>query len=152
MRTIRNSAVLALVFLPGMVFGGAHFDGNWHTRLTCPPKGNTDGYTWEFPAVIQNSNFHGEHGVAGQPGYLLIEGPIAENGNARLSANGIIASREYAKGAFAHQGESYSYSIKAQFTGSTGSGARDTGLGVVGRPCSFEFTREQGSQSGPPAK
>ena len=143
MRSIRPLVVTALIFLPAASFGGERFDGNWQTKLTCPPKGNTEGYTWQFPAVIQNSNFHGEHDAAGQPGYLLIEGPIADDGNARLSANGIIASREYAKGVFAHQGESYSYEIKAQFKVTTGTGARNQGLGVVGRPCTFEFTKQQ---------
>jgi hypothetical protein len=142
MRSIRLLIAIVLIFLPAASFGGERFDGNWQTRMTCPPKGNTEGYTWQFPAVIENNNFHGEHGTAGQPGYLLVEGPIADNGNAKLTANGIIASREYAKGVFAHQGESYSYSIKAQFSESTGSGARDTGLGVVGRPCTFEFTKQ----------
>ena len=45
-------------------------------------------------------------------------------------------------GVFAHQGESYSYDIKAQFNETTGTGARNTGLGIVGRPCTFEFTKQ----------
>ncbi len=114
MRSIR--LLIAYPYLlAGSFIWRRRFDGNWQTKMTCPPKGNTEGYTWQFPAVIQNNNFHGEHGTAGQPGYLLIEGTIADDGNAKLTANGIIASREYARGVFAHQGESYSYDIKAQF-------------------------------------
>jgi hypothetical protein len=146
MRSIRLLVAIILI-LPAVSFGGNRFDGNWQTKMTCPPKGNTEGYTWLFPAVIQNNNFHGEHGTAGQPGYLLVEGPIASNGNAKLTANGIIASRDYAKGLFAHQGESYIYDIKAQFNETTGTGTRNTGLGVVGRPCTFEFTKQQPSGS-----
>jgi len=142
MRSIRLLGVIALIFLPAVSFGGDRFDGNWLTKLTCPAKGNTEGYTWQFPGVIQNGNFHGEHGTAGQPGYLLVEGSIADDGSAKLTASGIIASREYAKGVFAHQGESYSYDIKAKFTGTAGTGARNQGLGVVGRPCTFEFTKQ----------
>ena len=93
------------------------FDGNWLTKLTCPPKGNTEGYTWEIPSVIQNSSFRGERGTAGEGGYLLIEGKIAEDGKAKLSANGIVASRKYARGVFAHKVEEYNYNIKAQFKG-----------------------------------
>ncbi len=142
MRSIRLLVAIILIFLPAVSFGGEKFDGNWQTKMTCPPSGNSQGYTWQFPAVIQNNNFHGEHGAADQPGYLLIEGTIADNGNAKLTANGIVASRAYAKGVFAHQGESYNYDIKAQFTETAGTGARNAGLGIVGRPCTFEFTKQ----------
>jgi hypothetical protein len=92
--------------------------------------------------MIQNGKFKGEHGTAGQPGYLLIEGPIAEDGSAKLSANGIVTSRKYARGVFAHESENYSYNIKAKFKETEGSGARDEGLGIVGRPCTFDFVKQ----------
>jgi hypothetical protein len=150
---MRNAVKLlfacALIFLPGTSIAADRFDGNWQTKLTCPPKGDTQGYTWQFPGVIQNSVFHGEHGTAGQPGYLLIEGKIKEDGAAKLSANGIVASRKYARGIFAHQGEEYSYDIKAQFKETEGTGAKSEGLGIVGRTCSFEFVKQPpASQSG----
>jgi hypothetical protein len=118
------------------------FDGKWLTKLTCPAKGNTEGYTWQLPTVIQNSSLRGEHGTAGEPGYLLIEGKIADDGSAKLSANGIVASRKYARGVLAHKGEDYSYNIKAKFQDAEGTGTRDTGLGVIGRPCTFDFTKQ----------
>jgi hypothetical protein len=121
---------------------GGRFDGNWQTTLTCPPKGNTEGYTWQIPSVIQGSNFRGERGAAGQPGYLLIEGKIAPDGHAKLSANGIVTSRKYARGVFAHGGADYSYDIKAEFKDTEGTGVRNAGLGIEGRPCTFEFTRQ----------
>jgi hypothetical protein len=141
-QAVRLVVVCALVFLPGLLIAGEHFDGKWLTTLTCPAKGNTEGYTWKIPSVIQNGNFKGEHGTAGQPGYLLIEGPIAEDGSAKLSANGIVYSRTYARGVFAHEGENYSYNIKAKFKETEGSGARDEGLGIVGRPCTFDFVKQ----------
>ena len=110
--------------------------------MACPAKGNTEGYTWQFPSVVQNSGFRGEHGTAGEPGYLLIEGKIAVDGAARLSATGIVASRKYARGVFAHKGEEYGYNIKAQFQDAQGTGTRDAGLGVVGRPCTFDFVKQ----------
>lgn len=118
------------------------FDGKWLTKLTCPEKGNTEGYTWQFASVIQNGNFHGEHGTAGEPGYLLIEGKIAKDGGAKLSATGIVASRKYARGILAHKGAEYDYNIKAQFEDTKGTGTRDAGLGVVGRPCTFDFVKQ----------
>ena len=141
-QAVRLVVVCALVFLPGLLIAGEHFDGKWLTTLTCPAKGSTEGYTWKIPSVIQNGNFKGEHGTAGQPGYLLIEGPVAEDGSAKLSANGIVYSRTYARGVFAHEGENYSYNIKAKFKETEGSGARDEGLGIVGRPCTFDFVKQ----------
>jgi hypothetical protein len=142
LQAVRLMVVCALVFLPGLLIAGEHFDGKWLTTLTCPAKGNTEGYTWKIPSVIQNGNFKAEHGTAGQPGYLLIEGPIAEDGSAKLSANGIVYSRKHARGVFAHEGENYSYNIKAKFKETEGSGARDEGLGIVGRPCTFDFVKQ----------
>lgn len=146
-KTVRSLAICAILFLPGIAIAGERFDGNWLTKLTCPAKGNTEAYTWQFPSVVQNGNFHGEHGTAGEPGYLLIEGPIHDDGSAKLAANGIVASRQYARGLFAHKGADYSYTVKAQFKETEGAGTRDQGLGIEGRPCTFEFTRQPGPQS-----
>ena len=141
-KVARPLAVMALVLLPAVSIAADPFDGNWATKLTCPAKGDTEGYTWTFPSVVQNSNLRGEHGTAGQPGYLLIEGKIAADGSAKLAASGIVASRDYARGVFAHKGESYSYNVKAQFKATEGSGTRDQGLGIVGRPCTFDFAKQ----------
>ena len=134
--------ICALILLSGISVAGERFDGNWSTKLTCPAKGATEGYTWQFASVIQNNNLRGEHGTAGEPGYLLIQGKIADDGNAKLSATGIVASRKYARGVFAHKGEDYSYDIKAQFKEKEGNGVRNEGLGIVGRPCTFEFVKQ----------
>jgi len=142
-KTVQLMVGCALMLLSGISISGERFDGNWLTKLTCPAKGNTEGYTWQFPSVIQNSNLRGEHGTAGNPGYLLIEGKINEDGSAKLSATGIVASRKYARGVFAHQGGDYSYNVKAQFNGTQGTGARSEGLGIVGRPCTYEFVKQQ---------
>jgi len=141
-KSVRFVAILALVMLPAVSFAVERFDGKWLTTYTCPAKGNTEGFTWKFPSVITAGNLRGEHGTAGEPGYLLIEGPIAENGSAKLSATGIVASRKYARGAFAHGGADYSFEIKAQFKESEGTGTRNEGLGVYGRPCTFEFVKQ----------
>ncbi|MGC1463572.1 MAG: hypothetical protein WA802_15320 [Terracidiphilus sp.] len=142
LKAVRMVVVCALVFLPGLLIAGEHFDGKWLTTLTCPPKGSTEGYTWKIPSVIQGGNFKAERGKAGEPGYLLIEGPVNEDGSAKLSANGVVVSREYARGVFAHKGEEYSYDVKAQFKETTGTGIRAQGLGIVGRPCTFDFVKQ----------
>jgi hypothetical protein len=142
LKALRLLTVSALVLLPGILLAGERFDGKWLTTETCPAKGNTEGYTWKFPSVVQDGNFRGEHGTAGEPGYLLIEGKIADGGSAKLSATGIVASRKYARGAFAHGGADYSFNIKAQFKETEGTGTRDEGLGVYGRPCTFDFVKQ----------
>ena len=142
-KTVRLLIVCVLVLLPAVSIAAERFDGNWSTKLTCPAKGNTEGYTWRFASVILNNNFRGEHGTAGEPGYLLIAGKVAEDGSAKLSATGIVASRKYARGVFAHKGEEYSYDIKAQFKEIEGTGLRSEGLGIVGRACTFEFVKQQ---------
>lgn len=142
MKAVRIVVVCALVFMPGLLIAGEHFEGKWITTLTCPPKGNTEGYTWKIPSEIVNGNFKAERGTVGQPGYLLVEGQVAEDGTAKLVANGIVYSRQYARGVFAHEGENYSYNVKAQFKDATGTGVRDQGLGIVGRPCTFDFAKQ----------
>jgi hypothetical protein len=141
-KAIRFMAVGALLLLPGALIAGERFDGNWLTTLTCPAKGNTEGYTWKLTGLIKDGNFRAEHGTAGQPGYLLIDGPIKDDGSAKLAASGIVASRQYARGVFAAKGEDYSYNVKAQFKETEGTGKRDEGLGIVGRPCTFDFVKQ----------
>jgi hypothetical protein len=92
--------------------------------------------------VVTAGSFRAEHGTAGQPGYLLLEGPIKDDGTAKLAASGIVYSRQYARGVFAAKGEEYSYNVKAQFKDTEGSGTRDQGLGIVGRPCTFDFVKQ----------
>jgi hypothetical protein len=134
--------VCALLLLPEVLLAGERFDGKWLTKMTCPAKGKTEGYTWQFPSVVNAGDLRGEHGTAGDPGYLLIEGKIKEDGSAKLSAKGIVASRAYARGVFTGKGDDYSYNIKAQFQDMQGTGTRDKGLGVVGRPCTFDFVKQ----------
>jgi hypothetical protein len=38
---------------------------------------------------------------------------------------------------------SNSYDINAKFKETEGSGTRNEGLGIVGRPCTFEFAEQQ---------
>ena len=141
-KSVRNLMVCALMLSPGILLAEERFDGKWLTKMTCPPKGSTEGYTWLLPSVIENGKFRGEHGTAGEPGYLLIEGKISKDGSAKLSATGIVASRQYARGVLAHKGADYDYDIKAQFSETEGTGKRDAGLGIVGRVCTFDFVKK----------
>ena len=112
-------------------------------------KGVPEGYTLRFTSVILNSNLRGERGTAGEPGYLLLEGKVAKDGSAKLSVNGVVSSRKYARGVLAHKGEDYSCNVKAEFEETEGTGTRNEGLGIVGRACTFGFVKQAAaSQAG----
>jgi hypothetical protein len=138
---MRWVVVGVLVMLPGVSVAGEQFDGQWMTTMSCPAKGKTEGYTWKFVSTVSGGNLRGERGTAGRPGYLLIEGAIKEDGSAKLAASGLVTSKEYATGMFTTTGSEYSYNVKARFKATEGSGMRDKGLGIVGRPCTFDFVK-----------
>lgn len=142
MQLLRFVLLPALLLVSAASVSGQRFDGSWDTTMSCPAKGSTEGYTWHFVSVIRNSVLHGERGTADEPAWFALDGKIAEDGRAKLTGSGIVASREYARGVFAHKGESYSYDVKAEFDDNKGTGTRNTGLGVVGRPCTFDFVRQ----------
>jgi len=147
---VRLMVVGAVALLPGASVAGGRYDGNWITHLACEAHGETPAYKWEFPSTIRDGNFHGQHGEEGGPGYLVIEGKIADDGSAKLAAKGTV-TQNHAHGIFAMKGNNYSYNIKAQFEDTKGTGTRDEGAGILGRPCAFEFVKQQatGPDSGP---
>jgi hypothetical protein len=136
------AVVCAVVLLPGASVAGGKYDGNWITHLSCEAHGQNEAYKWEFPSTVKDGNFHGQHGEPDGPGYLVIEGKIADDGNSKLSAKGKVVTRQNAHGIFAMKGDNYSYNIKAQFTDTKGTGTRDEGAGILGRPCTFEFDKQ----------
>jgi hypothetical protein len=143
MKALRLLTICAFLSSSSILIASEHFDGTWHTRVVCPAKGKTEGFTWNFDSVIQDNNLRGVRGTEGQPGSFVLEGKLAADGSAKLSGSGIIASRAYARGVFARKGEEYTWDIKAQFRDSDGTGLRNEGLGIVGRPCTFEFTKRE---------
>jgi hypothetical protein len=118
------------------------YDGKWNTTLTCEPKGGSLGYIWHFVSTVTNNVLHGERGNPGQQAYLAIDGKIANDGGAKLTASGITAGSEYTHGPFKAEGEQYNYDVKSQFTATEGKGERSTGLGIIGRPCHWLFEKQ----------
>ena len=156
-RAVSVLAAVALLAWSGASIAGEHFDGTWHTKIVCPAKGDTQGFTWNIDSIIKDGNLRGERGTAGEPGYFLLEGKVGEDGKAKLTGSGIINSRAYARGGFARKGESYTWDVKAEFKDTEGTGLRNEGLGIVGRPCTFDFvkvvaTPEQAPPAAPPAQ
>jgi hypothetical protein len=70
--------------------------------------------------MVTDGNFRGELGTVGDAGYLLIEGRIADNGTARLTATG----------------NGSSYNIRAQFQEQQGTGGLEEGRG-----CKVDFLK-----------
>ena len=120
---------------------GGKYDGDWITHLACEAHGETPAYKFVFPSTIKDGVFHGQHGEDDGPGYLVIDGKIADDGSAKLTAKGKV-TQNHAHGVFAMKGDNYSYDIKAQFEDTKGTGTRNEGAGILGRSCTFEFVKQ----------
>jgi hypothetical protein len=149
---IRRFLCLAAVCFPALLGAQpatSRFDGNWTTTMACEASTHMPAYKWTFPSSITNGAFHGQHGEQGGPGYLVVDGPIKDDGTAKLHAKGTVTA---GKAGFVTElkGNKYDYNIEAQFTEASGTGKRDEGAGILGRPCTFEFTK-QADASAPPA-
>lgn len=142
MRIPLFSALFLLVLAAGGQGAPSQFDGTWNTTVSCDAKGKTLGYTWRFTSTVANGDLRGERGTEGEQGYLLLTGKIGADGSARLTASGITASTAYTHGPFVQSGEQYSYGVKAHFTDANGTGERNTGLGIYGRPCHYVFDKQ----------
>jgi hypothetical protein len=127
-----------------------HYDGSWTTTMACEASNRMPAYKWAFVSTIANGSFHGQHGEEGGPGYLVIDGPINNDGSAKLHANGTV---QPGKAGLVTQmkGNKYDYYIEAKFTDTTGTGKRDVGAGILGRPCTFEFNKQTETPAAPPA-
>ena len=128
---------------------GGRFDGTWTTNMSCDASTHMPAYTWTFVSTITNGILHGQHGEEGGPGYLVVDGPTGTDGSAKLHAKGTVQS---GKAGIVTQlkGNKYDYNIEAKFTDTSGTGKRDEGAGILGRPCTFQFTK-QTDTGAPPA-
>jgi hypothetical protein len=126
------------------------FDGNWTTTMACDASTHMPAYRWSFVSTITGSSLHGQHGEEGGPGYMVVDGPINADGSAKLHAKGTVQA---GKAGLVTQlkGNKYDYNIEAKFTATTGTGTRDEGAGILGRPCSFNFTKQTDTPTAPPA-
>jgi hypothetical protein len=98
-------------------------------------------YTWTFVSTITKGSYHGQHGEEGGPGYLVVDGPIGADGSAKLHAKGKVTAGK-AGLVTELKGNKYDYYIDATFTDTSGTGKREEGAGILGRPCTFQFTKQ----------
>jgi hypothetical protein len=151
---IRKTVWLVGICTPVLLLGAQdaphRFDGNWNVHESCEAHGQMPAYNWNFPGVVKDGVLHAQHSQEGSPGYLVIDGPINGDGSAKLKAKGTV-SQSKASGVFAIKGNNYDFNIEARFTETSGTGTRDKGAGILGRPCTFEFAK-QADAPAPPAQ
>jgi len=137
-------------FLAGGQAPVAQFDGTWTTTMACDASANMPAYKWTFVGTITNGAFHGQHGEQGGPGYMVMDGPINADGSAKLHAKGTVQA---GKAGIVTQlkGNKYDYYVEAKFTDTSGTGKRDEGAGILGRPCSFQFSKQADTPAAAPA-
>lgn len=115
--------------------GAGRFDGGWSVTVSCPPAAGAMGFSYQFPAEVRGGVLHGERLHPDQPGWLVIDGPIGEDGAARFYAKGLVGAAPFAVGQ-RPKGTPYGYHVDARFERDHGQGKR-----VEGRPCDLDFTR-----------
>ncbi len=147
-RFVCRLAVCAPILLGAQAAGG-RFDGAWTTTMACDASSHMPAYRWTFVSTIANNNFHGQHGEEHGPGYLVIDGTINPDGNSRLHAKGTVQAGK-AGIVTELKGNKYDYYIEAKFTDASGTGKRDEGAGILGRPCTFQFDKQTGLTTPPP--
>jgi len=116
----------------------AQFDGRWDVILACPkaPDGALP-FTFEFPADVKDAMLHGEYGLAGQSGWLSLDGRIRPDGAANLEAHGLTGQSNYNINHTA-QSVPYEHDVAAHFDASRG-----TGNWVTSRTCDFTFRKRE---------
>jgi hypothetical protein len=114
----------------------ARFDGVWTTVISCAASGGALPYSYEFASTVTNGVLHGERGVKGAPGWLVLDGSILPDGSADLAAHGLVG-RERAAMGHRPPGTPYKYRVDAKFSETSGTGHR-----VAGRTCEVSFNKK----------
>jgi hypothetical protein len=144
--------ILFVFALPALCFAASaapatldagRFDGRWGVTLVCPkaPNGALP-FTFEFTAEVKDAALHGEHGLAGRPGWLSLDGRIQPDGAANLEARGLTGDPHYNLGQSV-QGVPYEHDVTARFdtSGGTGNWRAYQSNGQT-RTCDFTFARQ----------
>jgi hypothetical protein len=146
MRNVIKILIGALALLPLAVLAqdgpGDHphsnrFDGKWQTTVSCDASRGALGFSYRFLGEIKDGNFHGLHGTEGEPGYLLVNGSIEDDGTGRLYAEGMTGSKEFVPGTDTAKGTEFGYHVHVELHEKHGEGER-----IEGRHCSYEFEKQ----------
>ena len=113
------------------------FDGTWGVIFSCPAtSGGTAGYTRRFVASVRGGSLQGQVGVAGEAGFLALDGSIQPDGAALLTGHGLTGDPNYVVGR-SSPATPYSFHMQARFAGSSGTGSR-----VEVRRCDAVFSKQ----------
>jgi class 3 adenylate cyclase len=119
------------------VAGDARYDGTWSVTVACAASNDGAlGYTYAFDAAVKNGFLRGERFAEGKPGWLLLQGAIAPDGNATLDAQGITDNPKYTN-KNAAQGTPFGYHVAAHFDSTRGTGRR-----LELRACDLRFAKQ----------
>ncbi len=111
------------------------FDGNWEVVVVCSSDRSALGYNLSLSATVKDGVLHGERLTPGAPGWMILDGTIAADGNAVLSARGLTNQPVYTENK-SRPGTPYAYTVNAHFDSSRGSGKR-----IELRPCDLTFAK-----------
>ena len=111
------------------------FDGKWDVTILCQDYGKALGYTRLLTAVVANGLLRAEDQSTGRPDWVAMEGEIGKDGKTKLSARGFTGNPKYTP-AENKPGTPYTYTVDAQFVGSSGTGTRNEL-----RPCKLTFAK-----------
>jgi hypothetical protein len=117
------------------------FDGRWGVILVCPKT--ADGalsWSFEFTADVKEGMLHGKHGLAGQPGWLSLDGRIQPDGAASLAARGLTGNPRYNLNQ-TEGGVPYEHVVTAHFDASRATGNWQLQSNAQVRTCDFTFSR-----------
>ena len=103
--------------------------------VVCTSDRNALGYNLSLTATVKDGVLHGERLIAGTPGWMVLDGSIAGDGSATLSARGLTNQPIYTENR-AKPGSPYAYTVDAHFDRSRGSGKR-----IELRPCNLTFAK-----------
>src|ERR1035441_8307310 len=117
-KTASLLATIALLVLSAVSIAQDHpdrsdhslrFDGKWQDTVSCEPSRGALGFSYRFMSDVRNGSFHGLHGTLDEPGYLVIDGTISDDGTGKLYATGKTLSKEYVPGTDTPRGTEFGY-------------------------------------------
>lgn len=130
-------SICALAMTPAFAQDAARFDGNWNATISCSAQGDTKLYRMDFPANVRGGQLSGEHGTAGQGGWVQISGQIKPNGSAYVLVNGLAGGNVNQAVGRVATGTPYKWHADTHFDGTVGQGLRTDNV----RPCMIRFVR-----------
>jgi len=135
-------AIITLMYIPVVADGSSRFDGNGTRFSPASRSRDARGFSWEFTSEIRDGNLRGVYGVEHHAASILIEGPIADDGSAQLTATVWTGDKVYVPGQDTPKGTEFTYRIKGEFREGAG---RERGSRAA---CIYAFKKKLGLFSG----